>query len=73
MYKGERFNSYTHLTGLNLSAAGFIFLLYLAFTKGDVWKITSFAIYGFTLDDALHIFHTVPQCSGETQKDFSKT
>jgi len=49
MYKGERFNSYTHLTGAILSVVGFFVLLYLAITKGDAWKITSFAIYGASL------------------------
>lgn len=72
MYKGERFNSYTHLVGSVLSAVGFIFLLYLAFTQGDVWKITSFAVYGFTLV-MLYTFSTLyHSVQGKLKRIFQK-
>ena len=72
MYKGERFNSYTHLAGSILSAIGFVFLLYLAFTKGDPWKITSFAIYGFTLM-MLYTFSTLyHSVQGKLKRIFQK-
>lgn len=49
MYKGERFNSYTHLVGAIGSAAGLIVLLYTAVQRGDLWQIISFTIYGASL------------------------
>jgi len=49
MYKGERFNSYTHLVGSIGSAIGLAILVYIAVQKGGFWRITSFTIYGFTL------------------------
>lgn len=49
MYKGERFNSITHLVGSIASVIGLIGLLYLALTKGDTWKLVSFGIYGLSL------------------------
>lgn len=72
MYKGERFNSYTHLVGSILSAIGFFFLLYLALTKGDPWKIVSFVIYGgtlFTLYTFSTLYHSV---QGRLKKIFQK-
>lgn len=72
MYKGERFNSYTHLVGSILSAFGFFFLLYLALTKGDPWKIVSFVIYGgtlFTLYTFSTLYHSV---QGKLKKIFQK-
>lgn len=49
MYKGERFNSYSHLVGAVLAIAGLPILLNLDRTTHDVWKIVSFAIYGSLL------------------------
>ncbi len=49
MYKGERFNSYTHLAGAIGSVIGLAVLVYLAALDGDPWKIASFTIYGITL------------------------
>lgn len=42
-------NSLTHGFGLLLSIAGFVFLLALAFIKGDGWHIASGIIYGSSL------------------------
>lgn len=42
-------NSLTHGFGLLLSIAGFVFLLALAITKGDVWHIASAVVYGLSL------------------------
>ena len=39
-------NSLTHGFGLLFSIAGFVFLLALAITKGDVWHIASAVVYG---------------------------
>lgn len=72
MYIGERFNSYTHLVGTLLSAIGFVFLIYLAITQGDPWKITSFAIYGATLV-ILYTFSTLyHSVQGKLKRIFQK-
>ena len=49
MYKGERFNSISHLIGAIFALIGFIILVVFAALKGDPWKIVSFSIYGTTL------------------------
>lgn len=49
MYKGERLNSITHLTGAALALAGLIILIDQAASQGDVMKIVSFSVYGTTL------------------------
>lgn len=49
MTKGERFNSITHLAGTVLAVAGTIALIVTAALYGDVWKIVSVSIYGFSL------------------------
>jgi len=49
MYKGERFNSISHLIGAALALVGLVLLVVLAARQGDPWKIVSFSIYGTTL------------------------
>jgi len=49
MYHGEKFNAWTHLTGGVLALIGTVWLLVLAAMDGDLTKIVSVAIYGFTL------------------------
>ncbi len=49
MYRGELFNSITHLMGAVLAAAGAAVLVVLAARLGDPWKIVSFSIYGVML------------------------
>ncbi len=49
MYHGERFNSITHLVGAVAAVAGMVALLVLAAQQGDLWRIVSFTVYGFTL------------------------
>ncbi|MFO7848294.1 MAG: hemolysin III family protein [Balneolaceae bacterium] len=72
MYKGERFNSYTHLIGTILSIVGFVFLLYLALTRGDSWKLLSFGIYGSSLV-LLYTFSTLyHSVEGKLKKIFRK-
>ncbi len=58
MYKGERFNSITHLAGSLAAGVGFIILLIISIGQGDPWKIVSFTIYGSTLL-ALYTFSTL--------------
>lgn len=49
MYRGERFNGYTHLAGAVLALAGATVLVVLATLKADPWRIVSFSVYGATL------------------------
>jgi hemolysin III len=49
MYKGERFNSISHLIAAALSLIGLVLLVTLAARQGDPWKIVSFSMYGITL------------------------
>lgn len=49
MYYGERLNSYTHLAGTALAAAGTAILITLAARSGDIWKIVAFSAYGAAL------------------------
>ena len=49
MYRGERFNSYTHLIGCIGSVVGLAVLVYVAVGSGDPWKIFSYTIYGLSL------------------------
>lgn len=49
MYKGERFNSISHLIGAVAALAGLVILVVIAASQGDLWKIISFSIYGTTL------------------------
>lgn len=49
MYKGERFNSISHLIGAAAALAGMVVLVVLASRQGDPWMIVSFSIYGASL------------------------
>jgi hemolysin III len=49
MYKGERFNSISHLVGAALALAGGVVLVTYAAMDGDTRKIRSYSLYGFTL------------------------
>lgn len=49
MYRGERFNSISHLVGAVLAAVASVCLIVVGSFDGDPWKVVSFTIYGFTL------------------------
>ena len=49
MYRGERFNGISHLTGAALALAGLVVLVVTAARQADAWKIVSFSLYGATL------------------------
>jgi len=49
MYKGERFNSISHLIGAALALAGGAVLVTSAAMDGDAKKIVSYSVYGVTL------------------------
>jgi len=72
MYKGERFNSISHLIGTIAAVIGFFVLLYIAISQGDPWKIASFTIYGVTLI-VLYLFSTLYHSfRGRWKKIFQK-
>lgn len=72
MYKGERFNSISHLIGAVAAIAGFFILLYISVQQGDMWKIISFSVYGSTLI-ALYLFSTLYHSfTGRWKKIFQK-
>lgn len=58
MYRGERFNSISHLIGAAAALAGITVLIVLASIEGDARKIVSFSAYGLTLL-ALYVFSTL--------------
>ncbi len=49
MYKGERFNSISHLVGASLALAGGAVLVTYAAIDGNPYKIVSYSVYGVTL------------------------
>lgn len=58
MYKGERFNTITHLVGSIAALVGLAVLIITASRQGDVLPIVSVTIYGITLA-LLYIFSTL--------------
>jgi hemolysin III len=58
MYRGERFNSITHLVGASLALAGVVVLIVFASLHGDARKIVGVSIYGASLL-ALYTFSTL--------------
>ena len=72
MYKGERFNSISHLIGTIAAVIGFFVLMYIAVKQGDPWKLASFTIYGVTLI-VLYLFSTLYHSfKGQWKKIFQK-
>jgi hemolysin III len=49
MYRGERFNAWTHFAGAALALAGGIALVVAASLKADPWRIVAFSVYGAAL------------------------
>lgn len=49
MYHGERFNSFTHLAGLVLAAAGAAVLITRAALTGDAWQVVSVSVFAATM------------------------
>lgn len=49
MYKGEFFNSISHLVGASLALIGASVLITLAAVEGDILKIVSYSVYSCTL------------------------
>ncbi len=62
MYHGEKLNAWTHLAGGVLAVIGSVWLLIMAAMSGDVARIVSVVIYGFTLVllySASTLYHSV--------------
>lgn len=58
MYKGERFNSISHLVGAVLALSGTAVLVSLAGVAGEAIRIVSFSVYGLTLF-LMYLFSTL--------------
>ena len=61
MYRGERFNGFTHLFGTVLAAAGTAMLVTLSARDGDPWKIVASSVFGamlFALYLASTLYHS---------------
>ena len=58
MYKGERFNSITHLVGSIAAIIGLVVLIITTSRQGDLLSILSVTIYGTTLV-MLYVFSTL--------------
>ena len=58
MYRGERFNSISHLIGAALALAGGVVLVTYAAMDGNTRKVLSYSVYGFTLF-LLYLFPTL--------------
>ena len=63
MYRGERFNSISHLVGASLALVGGAVLITLAAVDGDPGRIVSYSIYAvtlFILYFASTLYHSFP-------------
>jgi len=49
MYRGERFNGFSHLAGAILATAGMAVLVTSSALHHDAWKVVSSVVYGTTL------------------------
>jgi hemolysin III len=62
IYRGERFNSITHLIGAVLAVIGAAVMITMASIYGDTWKIVSTSVYGgmlvllYTISTLYHSF-----------------
>ena len=72
MYKGERFNSITHLLGSIAAIVGLVVLIVTTSRQGDLLSIISVTIYGTTLV-MLYVFSTLNHSlRGKAKKVFQK-
>ena len=63
MYKGERFNSITHLVGASFALVGGAVLVTMAAMDGELGRIVSYSIYAgtlFFLYLASTLYHSIP-------------
>ena len=67
--KEENVNSLTHMLGAVLAMAGLVVLVVSASLRGDIWRLTSFTVYGLTLV-LLYSSSTLYHTSGGRAKKF---
>ena len=72
MYKGERFNSISHLLGAVASLAGMIVIVVGVSRQGNPLKIVSFSIYGVSLFCLYTISTLYHSLRGKTKQIFRK-
>ncbi|HET7452097.1 MAG TPA: hemolysin III family protein [Thermoanaerobaculia bacterium] len=71
-WRGEIFNSATHLAGSVFAVGGLAALLSTALRSGDPWKIASFSIFGAAMA-ALYVFSTLYHAlAGPARRIFRK-
>ena len=58
MYKGERFNSISHLVGASLALAGAVVLILVSAMEGDTGRLVGKSVFGLTLF-LLYLFSTI--------------
>jgi hemolysin III len=72
MYKGEWFNSISHLIGAVAALVGLLIVVVVAAQQGDPWKIVSFSVYGFTLFSLYTISTLYHSLQGRAKRIFRK-
>ncbi|HOB62019.1 MAG TPA: hemolysin III family protein [Candidatus Competibacteraceae bacterium] len=72
MYKGERFNSISHLIGAVAALVGLVVVVVIAARQGDPWKIVSFSVYGATLFSLYTISTLYHSLRGRAKRIFRK-
>jgi len=72
MYKGEWFNSISHLIGAVVALVGLLIVVVVAAQQGDPWKIVSFSVYGFTLFSLYTISTLYHSLQGRAKRIFRK-
>lgn len=72
MHDGERFNAWTHLVGALLALSGAVWLIVVAVSGGDPWKIVGVSVYGATLV-ALYCISTLYHSVSGAAKEVMRT
>ena len=72
MYRGERFNSISHLVGAVAALVGLVIVVVVAARQGDPWKIVSFSVYGATLFSLYAISTLYHSLRGRAKRIFRK-
>ena len=72
MYKGEWFNSISHLVGAVAALVGLVIVVVEAALQGDPWKIVSFSVYGVTLFSLYTISTLYHSLQGRAKRIFRK-
>ena len=72
MYRGEWFNSISHLVGAVAALVGLVIVVVEAALQGDPWKIVSFSVYGATLFSLYTISTIYHSVQGRAKRIFRK-